>query len=211
MQWRYYFYLSSVRIFVSPWLLIWLANYKRASRSGARPVFLKFHSQNGFEVRRWYSYRCISRWAAKFSLSRAESISHKWASLSTRRWNSYPHTAIFLMENVSRTPWCRTRALNINIYIYIYLFGFCHALIKWVSKVWVQSRSGLNFFPKNSWTATPLFLPYNNPPLISLWLDLSCDHFSVELPISLTTSWSRKISYQVHLNQSETEKYFERI
>ena len=30
-------------------------------------------------------------------------------------------------------------------------------------------------------------------------------------PISFSTSWSRKISYQVHLNQSETEKYFERI
>ena len=32
-QWRYYFYLSRVRILVSPWLLTWLANYKRASRS----------------------------------------------------------------------------------------------------------------------------------------------------------------------------------
>ena len=26
-QWRYYFYLSRVRILVSPWLLTWLANY----------------------------------------------------------------------------------------------------------------------------------------------------------------------------------------
>ena len=51
-QWRYYFYLSRVRILVPPWLLTWLANYKRAFRSGARPVLLKFHSQNGFEVRR---------------------------------------------------------------------------------------------------------------------------------------------------------------
>ena len=32
-QWRYYFYLSRVRILVSPWLLTWLANYNRASRS----------------------------------------------------------------------------------------------------------------------------------------------------------------------------------
>ena len=64
---RYCFYLSRVRILVSPWLLAWLANYKRASRSGARPVLLKFHSQNGFEVRRRYSYRWLSRWAAKFS------------------------------------------------------------------------------------------------------------------------------------------------
>ena len=29
-QWRYYFYLSHVRILVSPWLLTWLANYQRA-------------------------------------------------------------------------------------------------------------------------------------------------------------------------------------
>ena len=39
-QWKYYFYLSRVRILVSPWLLTWLANYKRASRSGTRPVLL---------------------------------------------------------------------------------------------------------------------------------------------------------------------------
>ena len=38
VQWRYHFYLSCVRILVSPWLLTWLANYKRASRSGTRPV-----------------------------------------------------------------------------------------------------------------------------------------------------------------------------
>ena len=36
-------------------------------RSGARPVLLKFHSQNGFEVQRRYSHRWPSRWAAKFS------------------------------------------------------------------------------------------------------------------------------------------------
>ena len=49
--WRYYFYLSHVGILVSPWLTR-LANYKRTSRSGAQLVLLKFHSQNGFEVRR---------------------------------------------------------------------------------------------------------------------------------------------------------------
>ena len=49
------------------WLLTWLANYKRASRSGARPVLLTFHWQNCFEVQRWYSYRWLSWWAAKFS------------------------------------------------------------------------------------------------------------------------------------------------
>ena len=52
---------------VSPWLLTWLANYKRDSRSGAQPVLFKFHSQNGFEVWRRYSYRWLSGWAAKFS------------------------------------------------------------------------------------------------------------------------------------------------
>ena len=41
-QWRYYFYLSRVRILVSPWLLTWLANYKTASRSGARPGLILF-------------------------------------------------------------------------------------------------------------------------------------------------------------------------
>ena len=42
-QWRYYFYLSCVRILVSPWLLTLLANYNRTSHSGVQPVLLKFH------------------------------------------------------------------------------------------------------------------------------------------------------------------------
>ena len=54
-QWRYYFYLSCVRMLVFPWLLIWVPNYKRAFCLVARPVLLKFHSQNGFEVRRLYN------------------------------------------------------------------------------------------------------------------------------------------------------------
>ena len=37
-RWTYYFYLSRVRILVPPWLQTWLANYKRASLSGARRV-----------------------------------------------------------------------------------------------------------------------------------------------------------------------------
>ena len=41
-QWRYYFYLSRVRILVSLWLLAWLANYMRASCSGARRFFWNF-------------------------------------------------------------------------------------------------------------------------------------------------------------------------
>ena len=39
-QWRYYFYLSRVRILVSPWLLTWLANYKRASRSKKKYIYI---------------------------------------------------------------------------------------------------------------------------------------------------------------------------
>ena len=35
-QWRYYFYLSRVRILVSPWLLTWLANYKSMQESSLR-------------------------------------------------------------------------------------------------------------------------------------------------------------------------------
>ena len=41
------FFLSHERILVSPWLLTWLANYKRASCSDARSVLLKFDSQDG--------------------------------------------------------------------------------------------------------------------------------------------------------------------
>ena len=59
-QWRYYFYLSHVRILVLSWLLTWLANYKRASCSGTLPVLLKFHSQNGFKMQRRYSYQWLS-------------------------------------------------------------------------------------------------------------------------------------------------------
>ena len=40
-QWRYCFHLSRVRILMSPWLLTWSANYKRASRSGEQLVLLK--------------------------------------------------------------------------------------------------------------------------------------------------------------------------
>ena len=58
--WRYYFYLSHVRILVLSWLLTWLANYKRASCSGTLPVLLKFHSQNGFKMQRRYSYQWLS-------------------------------------------------------------------------------------------------------------------------------------------------------
>ena len=57
-------------------LLAWLANYKRASHSGAWSVLLKFHSQNGFEMQRWDSYRWLSRWAAKFSHSFPELEEH---------------------------------------------------------------------------------------------------------------------------------------
>ena len=58
-----------------------------ASRSGARPVVLKFHSQNGFEVRRQYGNRWLCRWAAKFNLhidpfSEFEEHSRRFAEVS---------------------------------------------------------------------------------------------------------------------------------
>ena len=56
-QWRYYFYLSRVRILVSPWLQTWLANYKR-SCSGARSALLK---KNCISCRNFISFYKINR------------------------------------------------------------------------------------------------------------------------------------------------------
>ena len=50
-QWRYYFHLLCVRILVSPWLLTWSANYRRASRPGVRPV-LKWNFIHKMALRR---------------------------------------------------------------------------------------------------------------------------------------------------------------
>ena len=107
---------------VLPWLLIWVANYKRAFLSVARPVLLKFHSQNGFEVRRPYSYfevtilavlkmnktSCVlcgnfisiykinrtlhGRLGMRILPCRAESISHEWTKLTRERY--YHHSKI---------------------------------------------------------------------------------------------------------------------
>ena len=88
-QWRYYFYLSRVRILVSPWLLTWLANYKRASRSGARPVLLKFHSQNGFEVRRRYSYRFFDELPNFHIDTYSEREEHLGRFAEVRKWKMW--------------------------------------------------------------------------------------------------------------------------
>ena len=74
-QWRYFFYLSRVRILVSPWLLTWLANYKRASRSGARGFFWNFISINKINK------TLHGRLGTRILSTSAESISHEWASL----------------------------------------------------------------------------------------------------------------------------------
>ena len=55
-QWRYYLYLSRVRILVSPWLLTWLANNERASRSGARPIILKLCRNFISSYKYWWSF-----------------------------------------------------------------------------------------------------------------------------------------------------------
>ena len=63
---RAYLHLSRVRILVSPWLLTWLANYKRAFRSGARlvqislryKIFLFFIKVLTFWNRK-YKYYCL--------------------------------------------------------------------------------------------------------------------------------------------------------
>ena len=82
-QWRYYFYLSRVRILVSPWLQTGLANCKRASRSGARPVLLKFHQH------KWNKQNIT--WPLILS-SRAESISHELAKRTSKRY--FQHSKI---------------------------------------------------------------------------------------------------------------------
>ena len=62
----------------------------------------------------------------------------------------------FLMENISRMPWCRTWALNINIFSF---FRFsCPALIKWgfPKSEWVQGW--VEFFsPKQLNSITTVF------------------------------------------------------
>ena len=62
-RWTYYFYLSRVRILVPPWLQTWLANYKRASLSGARRV--------SFEISftKWLRGATTVQFSVTFSIS----------------------------------------------------------------------------------------------------------------------------------------------
>ena len=92
-QWRYYFYLSRVRILVSPWLLTWLANYKRTSHSGAR----KWIKKNCFSRMNFNSIYRINRTlhgrlGIRILSSRAESISHSFAELT--REGYFQHSKI---------------------------------------------------------------------------------------------------------------------
>ena len=74
-QWRYYFYLSRVRILVSPWLLAWLANYKRDSAQARGRFFRNFISRN--KINRTLH----GRLGIRILSSSAESISHSWEIL----------------------------------------------------------------------------------------------------------------------------------
>ena len=102
-QWRYYFYLSRVRILVSPWLQTWLANYKR-SCSGARSALLK---KNCLSCRNFISFYKINRILhgrlririlsledkiRKFFFTHFTSILQKLSRLS---YNSYLHLSLF--------------------------------------------------------------------------------------------------------------------
>ena len=62
-QWRYYFYLSRVRILVSPWLLKWLANHKRARGL----FFWNFIHKMASRCQDDTVTGDFLRWAAKFS------------------------------------------------------------------------------------------------------------------------------------------------
>ena len=106
---------------VSPWLLPWLANYKRASRSGARQVLLKFLSQNGFEVRRRRSYPCLSRWAAKFS--------HRYFVRDWRTFRKICRSLICCFENEKKKI---VFYVGISCWKYLSLY-FQHTTIKFVS------------------------------------------------------------------------------
>ena len=85
------FLCFTLKILVSPWLLTWLANYKRASRSDARPVLLKFHFVIEFfscslEVWLFGTENISFRLVIRILSSRAESISHSFASLTLERY-----------------------------------------------------------------------------------------------------------------------------
>ena len=74
-QWRYYFYLSRVRILVSPWLLTWCCVLCRN--------FISIHKIN----------RTLhGRLGIRILSSSAESISHEWAKRTSERY--FQHSKI---------------------------------------------------------------------------------------------------------------------
>ena len=85
-QWRYYFYLSRVRILVSPWLLTWLANYQNYKSSKSCVLcrnFISIYKKNR-TLHGHLGIRILS--------SSAESISHSFALLTRERY--FPHSKI---------------------------------------------------------------------------------------------------------------------
>ena len=72
---------------MSPWLLTWLANYKKASRSGARPVLCR-NFINIYIINRTFH----GRLGLRILSSCAESISHSFALLTRERY--FQHSKI---------------------------------------------------------------------------------------------------------------------
>ena len=82
-QWRYHFYLSRVRILVSPWLLTWL--------------FRKWIKKSCVLCRNFIGIYIINRTfygrlGVRTLSSRAESISHSFVSLTRKRY--FQHSKI---------------------------------------------------------------------------------------------------------------------
>ena len=82
-QWRYHFYLSRVKILVSPWLLTWLASYKRAMNKKSCVLCSNFISI--YIINRTFH----GRLGIQILSSRAKSISHSFASLTHEIYFKY--------------------------------------------------------------------------------------------------------------------------
>ena len=135
-QWRYYFYLSRVRILVSPWLLTWLANYKRASRLGARPVLLK-------SCRNFISIYKINRTShgrlgIRILSTSAESTSHARAKLTRERY--FQHSKI---KFVSPSSQCKI--------LYLSHKQRCYTRISSSEESCNNTREKIQYFSSSVW------------------------------------------------------------
>ena len=115
-QWRYCFYLSCVRIVVSPWLLTWLANYKRASRSGR---FFCCYRIFPFLIRiltfwnRKYKYCCL--YFSFISPLYPSFITFLW-QIFCDRWPLKLHSQFCCFESESKKKSCLLCRNFISIY-----------------------------------------------------------------------------------------------